>query len=160
MAKLSPEEIKIGQKAIGQFRKFLRSYNTVLWGDVGLGKAYVKFLSDYNIKPLKPTKRQIEGGAQLAKIRNSPDREKIARTPIETHKYKNKRYLTLDSIDQIIASLPKPVSSPELREKIFETIYYHKFPNAVRYKIKPILHDIGSEELTNKIIALIDGEEK
>ncbi len=32
-----------------------------------------------------------------------PDREKIAQTPIETHRYKGKRYLTLDGIDQILA---------------------------------------------------------
>lgn len=35
-----------------------------------------------------------------------PDREKIAQTPIETHKYGGKRYLTLDSIDQILAIFP------------------------------------------------------
>ena len=30
-------------------------------------------------------------------------REKIAKTPIETHKYRGKRYITLDGIDQLLA---------------------------------------------------------
>ena len=46
--------------------------------------------------------------------------------------------------------------NPKLREEIFETIYYHKFPNAVRYKIKPVLHDIASEVLADRIIALME----
>lgn len=35
--------------------------------------------------------------------KHRPDREEIARTPITTHRYKGKRYLTLDSIDQLLA---------------------------------------------------------
>ncbi len=39
--------------------------------------------------------------------------EEIARTPIESHKYKGKRYLTLDSISQILALIPdKPTEPP------------------------------------------------
>ncbi len=37
---------------------------------------------------------------------NGEAREKIAKTPIETHKYKGKRYLTLNGIDQILALFP------------------------------------------------------
>ena len=61
-------------------------------------------------------------------------------------------YVTKCTICQ--GSGKKPLDDEELREKIFETIYYHKFPNAVRYKVKPVLHDIASEELADQILAL------
>ena len=33
-------------------------------------------------------------------------REKMARTPVQTHKYLGKRYLTIDGVDQILALFP------------------------------------------------------
>ena len=44
------------------------------------------------------------------------------------------------------------------REKVFEALYYHKFPNAVRYKIKPILHAPDLEKLADQLKEILTGE--
>lgn len=47
-------------------------------------------------------------------------REKLARKPVETHKYKGDRYLTLDCIDQILALLQPKIE--EARRELIQEI--------------------------------------
>lgn len=67
---MKPEQI-----ALRKLRKLLRGYNVVHVGDVGIQKALEQFLLGYGIKPLKPTKGQIETIAVLNCLPTFADRQ-------------------------------------------------------------------------------------
>ena len=61
-----------GQMALRKLRKELRKYNAVFIGDEGIREAYYKFLEGYGIKPLKPTKGQLENYTIIGKLLHPP----------------------------------------------------------------------------------------
>lgn len=61
-------------------------------------------------------------------------RKEIARTPIETHKYQGKRYLTLDGLDQLFSNLESMgVIFPEEGEKWRKLAKDQSYPDMVFY---------------------------
>jgi hypothetical protein len=65
-------------------------------------------------------------------------REDIARTPVETQKYNNNRYLTLDGVDQILSLVCKRIEGVEnpYPKETGVSIYWEEARQAILDAIK------------------------
>ena len=77
-------------------------------------------------------------------------REKIARQPVETHRYDGKRYLTLDGVEELLTLISEEI------EKVENPYLYFGSPHT-EYDIESNKNHAAFKECCQKILVLLGG---